>query len=111
MGSGPLSTCGRLPLKPGPGESRPRAGRAAGGSLRRFRAPPARGGVAPMDPAGASDEPQPGAAAPAPLPAGPFDVVVLGGGAAGLWCAGTAAARGRRVLLLEKNRRVGVKIL
>jgi len=45
-----------------------------------------------------------------PLPPGPFDVVVIGGGAAGLWAAGTAAARGRRVLLLEKNRRVGVKI-
>ena len=43
--------------------------------------------------------------------AGPHDVVVLGGGAAGLWAAGTAAARGRRVLLVEKNARVGVKIL
>jgi len=40
-----------------------------------------------------------------------LDVVVIGAGAAGLWAAGTAAARGRRVLLLEKNRRVGVKIL
>lgn len=46
-----------------------------------------------------------------PLPPGPFDVVVVGAGAAGLWAAGTAAARGRRVLLLEKNRRVGVKVL
>ena len=46
-----------------------------------------------------------------PLPSGPFDVVVIGAGAAGLWAAGTAASRGRRVLLLEKNRRVGVKVL
>jgi predicted Rossmann fold flavoprotein len=60
----------------------------------------------------ASADPSPGEpAAAVPLPAGPFDVVVLGGGAAALWAAGTAAARGRRVLLLEKNRRVGVKIL
>lgn len=42
---------------------------------------------------------------------GSFDVLVVGAGAAGLWAAGTAAARGRRVLLLEKNPRVGVKIL
>ncbi len=48
--------------------------------------------------------------APAPLPAR-VEVVVLGAGAAGLWAAATAAARGRSVLLLEKNRRVGVKIL
>ena len=38
-------------------------------------------------------------------------MIVLGAGAAGLWAAGTAAARGRRVLLLEKNPRVGVKVL
>src|SRR5947207_15941151 len=53
----------------------------------------------------------PESAPPVPLPPGPFDLLVVGGGAAGLWCAGTAAARGRRVLLLEKNRRVGVKVL
>ena len=47
----------------------------------------------------------------APGAGGPWEVVILGGGAAGLWAAGTAARRGRRVLLLEKNRRVGVKIL
>jgi predicted Rossmann fold flavoprotein len=41
----------------------------------------------------------------------PFDVVVLGAGAAGLMAAIRAAERGRRVLLLEKNRRAGVKIL
>jgi predicted Rossmann fold flavoprotein len=40
-----------------------------------------------------------------------WDVVILGGGAAGL-CAGIRAAeRGVRVLVLEKNRRPGVKIL
>jgi predicted Rossmann fold flavoprotein len=47
---------------------------------------------------------------PGPLPES-ADVVILGAGAAGLWAAGTAAARGRKVLLLEKNPRVGVKIL
>ena len=32
-----------------------------------------------------------------------WDVVVIGGGAAGLMCAAVAAGRGRKVLLLEKN--------
>jgi hypothetical protein len=41
----------------------------------------------------------------------PFDIAVLGGGAAGLMAAIRAGERGRRVLLLEKNRRPGVKIL
>lgn len=40
-----------------------------------------------------------------------YDVIVLGGGAAGLICAATAAQRGRRVLLLEKANKVGKKIL
>jgi len=40
-----------------------------------------------------------------------FDVVVIGAGAAGLVAAFRAAERGRRVLLLEKNRKPGVKIL
>ena len=40
-----------------------------------------------------------------------FDVIVIGGGAAGLFCARTAALRGRRVLLLEHNARCGNKIL
>jgi predicted Rossmann fold flavoprotein len=40
-----------------------------------------------------------------------FDVVVAGAGAAGLLAAATAAARGRRTLLLEKNLRPGLKIL
>ncbi len=40
-----------------------------------------------------------------------YDVVVLGAGAAGLVAAARAAERGARVLLAEKNRRPGVKIL
>ncbi len=39
-----------------------------------------------------------------------YDVIVIGGGAAGLMCAFTAARRGRRVALLEGNARVGLKI-
>jgi predicted Rossmann fold flavoprotein len=38
------------------------------------------------------------------------DVIVIGGGGAGLFCAFTAASRGKRVLLLEHNERVGRKI-
>lgn len=40
-----------------------------------------------------------------------WDVVIIGAGAAGLFAALTAAERGLKVLLLEKNRRPGVKIL
>jgi predicted Rossmann fold flavoprotein len=40
-----------------------------------------------------------------------YDVIVIGAGAAGLLAAAVAAERGRRVLLVEKNRKVGVKIL
>lgn len=40
-----------------------------------------------------------------------FDVIVVGGGAAGLMCAMTAGRRGRRVLVIERNRRPGAKIL
>jgi predicted Rossmann fold flavoprotein len=42
---------------------------------------------------------------------GPWDVVVVGAGAAGLVAAFRAAERGRRTLLLEKNKRLGIKIL
>src|SRR5258705_3727911 len=40
-----------------------------------------------------------------------FDVVVLGAGAAGLFCASEAGKRGRRVAVLERAERVGKKIL
>ncbi len=40
-----------------------------------------------------------------------YDVIILGAGAAGLWCAAAAGARGRRVLVLEKANKVGKKIL
>src|ERR1700741_5409553 len=40
-----------------------------------------------------------------------WDVIVIGAGAAGLRPAIPAAERGRRTLLLEKNRKPGVKIL
>src|SRR5947199_3191603 len=40
-----------------------------------------------------------------------WDVIVIGAGAAGLMAALRAAERGKRTLLLEKNRRPGVKIL
>src|SRR6266849_6647582 len=40
-----------------------------------------------------------------------WDVVVIGAGAAGLLAAIRAAESGRRTLLLEKNRKPGVKIL
>ena len=45
------------------------------------------------------------------MPERRYDVAVLGAGAAGLVAAFRAAERGRRVLLVEKNRRPGVKIL
>ena len=40
-----------------------------------------------------------------------FDVIVLGAGAAGLFCAALAGERGRRVLLLDHAPRAGRKIL
>src|SRR6266536_6469541 len=42
---------------------------------------------------------------------GVWDVVVVGAGACGLMAAIRAAESGRRTLLLEKNRKPGVKIL
>ncbi len=39
------------------------------------------------------------------------DVVVIGGGAAGMMAAGTAASRGKSVVLIEKNRILGKKLL
>jgi hypothetical protein len=39
------------------------------------------------------------------------NVIVLGGGAAGLMCALTAAKRGRQVLVLERSNKIGKKIL
>jgi len=47
-----------------------------------------------------------------PAPAcGSYDAIVLGAGAAGLMCALTAGARGRRVLVLERSNKPGKKIL
>lgn len=39
------------------------------------------------------------------------DVAILGGGAAGLMCAMTAASRGRSVLVVERSNKLGKKIL
>src|SRR5437763_5159650 len=40
-----------------------------------------------------------------------FDVIILGGGAAGLMCAIEAGKRGRRVAVLERAERIGRKTL
>ncbi len=40
-----------------------------------------------------------------------FDVIIIGAGAAGLFCAAEAGKRGRKVLVLEHNAQVGRKIL
>ncbi len=40
-----------------------------------------------------------------------YNVIIIGAGAAGLYCAVHAARRGRRVLVLEHNAEVGAKIL
>ncbi len=40
-----------------------------------------------------------------------FDVVIIGGGAAGLFCAIEAGKRGRRVLVIERNSQLGRKII
>jgi len=39
-----------------------------------------------------------------------YDVIVIGGGAAGMLAAGSAAEKGARVLLLERNARLGKKL-
>jgi hypothetical protein len=48
---------------------------------------------------------------PSETPCDVYPVVVIGAGAAGLLAAARSAERGRRTLLLEKNRKPGVKIL
>ncbi len=40
-----------------------------------------------------------------------YNVIVIGGGPAGIFAAGFAALQGAKVLLLEKNRRCGAKLL
>ena len=40
-----------------------------------------------------------------------FDVVIVGGGAAGLFCAFEAGRRGRKVLVIERNSQLGRKII
>lgn len=40
-----------------------------------------------------------------------LDAIIIGGGAAGLFCAGQLAKSGKRVLILEKSAKIGSKIL
>ena len=40
-----------------------------------------------------------------------YDIVIIGGGPAGMMAAGRAGELGHRVLLLEKNKRLGLKLL
>jgi hypothetical protein len=40
-----------------------------------------------------------------------FDAIIIGGGAAGLFCAATAGKRGKRVAVLEHNAQIGRKII
>lgn len=47
---------------------------------------------------------------PSPKPSATYDLIVIGGGASGMMAAGVAAKAGDRVLLLEKNSRLGVKL-
>jgi predicted Rossmann fold flavoprotein len=50
-------------------------------------------------------------ASPTDTPTAHYDAIVLGAGAAGLFCAATAGLRGRRVLLLDHADKPGKKIL
>lgn len=43
-------------------------------------------------------------------PAVQYDVIVIGGGASGMMAAGTAAAQGKKVLVIEKNKQLGEKL-
>lgn len=45
------------------------------------------------------------------MPSKSYDAIVIGGGAAGLFCAAQAGRRGKRVVVLERNSQVGRKIL
>ena len=40
-----------------------------------------------------------------------FDVIILGAGGAGMFCASKAASRGRSVLILDHSKKLGAKIL
>lgn len=40
-----------------------------------------------------------------------YDVIIIGAGAAGLFCAGELVQKGKSVLVLEKNKKPGLKIL
>ena len=40
-----------------------------------------------------------------------YDAIVLGAGAAGLFCAAVAGQRGRKIVVVERNREAGRKIL
>jgi predicted Rossmann fold flavoprotein len=61
--------------------------------------------------ADASSEAVPGSAAGAGQASATWDAIILGGGAAGLFCALTAARRGRRVVVVDHAERLGRKIL
>ncbi len=39
-----------------------------------------------------------------------YDIIIIGGGASGMFAAATAVAQGKKVLLLEKNDRLGKKL-
>ena len=47
---------------------------------------------------------------PASLFKSVYDVAIIGAGAAGLFCAGLAASRGKKVVLIDHSRKVAEKI-